>query len=287
MADSFSHKWGQIIGNLIQEFICERLEEIASHHSLYLDYQKQRKARTKKKVSWQDRYGNSHDLDYVLERGGTEHIRGLPVAFIETAWRRYTKHSRNKVQEIEGALIPLAETYSHLRPFLGAILAGAFTQGSLDQLKSKGFQILYLGYDSIVRAFATVGIDASFDENTPEVEFQNKIAQWNNLSKTDILNIKNKILNLEQDRINTFINSLEQSFSRLIQAITVTVLHGHAQQIITIERAIEYIHNYAETQPINAPALNYEINIRYNNGDMIQGIFQRKAEAIKFLETFA
>lgn len=287
MAESFSHKWGQIIGNLIQEFIRERLEDIASHHSLYLDYQKQRKARTKKKVSWQDRYGNSHDLDYVLERGGTEDIRGLPAAFIETAWRRYTKHSRNKVQEIEGALIPLAETYSHLRPFLGAILAGAFTQGSLDQLKSKGFQILYLEYDSIVRAFATVGIDASFDENTPEVEFQNKIAQWNNLSKTDIINIKEQILNLEQDQINTFINTLEQSFSRQIQAVTVTVLHGHAQQIITIERAIEYIQNYAETQPTTAPALKYEINIRYNNGDLINGIFQRKAEAIKFLETFA
>lgn len=61
----------------------------------------------------------------------------------------------------------------------------------------------------------------------------------------------------------------------------------HAQQITTIERAIEYIHNYAETQPITAPALKYEINIRYNNGDLINCIFDRKSDVIKFLETFA
>jgi hypothetical protein len=48
------------------------------------------------------------------------------VAFIETAWRRYTRHSRNKAQEIEGAIGPLAETFAHARPFLGAILAGQF-----------------------------------------------------------------------------------------------------------------------------------------------------------------
>lgn len=182
MAESFSHKWGQIIGNLIQEFIRERLQELANQHSLYLDYQRKRKARSGKKVSWQDKYGNSHDLDYVLERGGTEAICGLPTAFIETAWRRYTKHSRNKVQEIEGALIPLADTYSHLHPFLGTILAGVFTQGSLNQLASKGFQILYLKYDSIMNAFASVGVDASFNESTSEAEFQAKINQWNNLS---------------------------------------------------------------------------------------------------------
>ncbi|MBD2185451.1 DNA methylase [Planktothrix sp. FACHB-1355] len=287
MAESFSHKLGQIIGNLIQEFIRETLEEVANEQSLYLDYQKKRKARPSKKVSWEDRYGNSHDLDYVLERGGTENTRGLPAAFIETAWRRYTKHSRNKAQEIEGALIPLADTYSHLRPFLGAILAGVFTPGSLNQLQSKGFEILYLQYDSIVQAFASVGIDASFDEKTPEVEFQNKIGQWNTLSPPEVAEIKNKLLSLEKVSIDSFINSLHQSFSRRIQGVTVTVLHGLPQQITNIEQAIEYIENYADTQPTPASALKYEVDIRYNNGDLIHAILQTKAETIRFLRTFA
>lgn len=287
MAESFSHKWGQIIGNIIQEFIREKLQEVALEQGFYLDYQRKRKARSSKKVSWEDRYGNSHDLDYVLERGGTENTRGLPAAFIETAWRRYTKHSRNKAQEIEGALIPLAETYSHLRRFLGAILAGVFTQGSLNQLQSKGFEILYLQYDSIVGAFASVEIDASFNENTPEVDFQNKIAQWQALSTQDMTEIKNQLLSIEKASIDNFISTLEQSFLRRVQGISVIVLHGLVRQIATVDLAIEYVQNYAETQGTPGPVSKYEIEIRYNNGDVIHAIFQAKVEAIRFLQTFA
>jgi hypothetical protein len=286
MAESFSHKWGQIIGNLIQEFIRDTLQQVADEHGFYLDYQKKRKARISKKVSWQDRYGNYHDLDYVMERAGTEDTLGLPVAFIETAWRRYTKHSRNKVQEIEGSLIPLADTYSHLNPFLGAILAGVFTQGALGQLESKGFKILYLKYDNIVKSFSSVGINASFNESTPEVEFKNKIAQWDKLSMENITSIKNQLLSLEKVKINNFIDTLQHSFSRLIQQVNIIVLHGLSQQVATIENAIEYIYNYLDTQSTSAPALKYEIDIRYNNGDVIHAIFQKKTEALKFLRTF-
>ncbi len=286
MAESFSHKWGQTIGNLIQEFICETLQQIADEHGLYLDYQKKRKARNSKKVSWQDKFGNFHDLDYVLERGGTEETRGLPVAFIETAWRRYTKHSRNKAQEIEGALIPIADTYSHLNPFLGVVIAGVFTQGAIDQLESKGFKILYIKYEKIVQAFVSAGIDASFDEKTPETNFENKISQWNSLSIQEISNIKNQLLNIEKSNIDNFINTLLQSFARQVQGVTVIILHGLSQQIANAEDAIEYIQNYQDDLPTPAPALKYEIDIRYNNGDIIHAIFQNKAEAIKFLRTF-
>jgi len=286
MAESFSHKWGQIIGNLIQEFIRETLQQVADKHGFYLDYQKKRKARITKKVSWQDRYGNYHDLDYVLERGGTEDTLGLPVAFIETAWRRYTKHSRNKVQEIEGALIPLADTYNHLNPFLGAILAGVFTKEAISQLESKGFKILYLDYENIVKAFALVEINASFNESTSEAEFQDKLAQWNNLSNHNIVQIKNQILSLEKTKIDKFINSLEQSFARIVQTVTVIVLHGISHQSATIYNAIEYIQDYSDNLPTTALVLKYEIDIRYNNGDTIHAIFQNKNEAIKFLRTF-
>lgn len=286
MAESLSHKWGQIIGNLIQDVIRETLQEIADQHQLYLDYQRKRIARNSKKVSWQDRYGNYHDLDYVLERGGTEDTIGLPVAFIETAWRRYTKHSRNKAQEIEGALIPLADTYSHLNPFLGVIIAGVFTQGAITQLESKGFKILYFEYENIINSFATVGINAAFVETTLESDFQVKISQWNQLKSTDVDNIKSQIIKLEKSKINDFTDSLIQSFTRAVQHIIIVVLHGIAEQVTRINDAIEYIQNYQDNQPTNAPALKYEIDIRYNNGDKINATFQTKIEAIKFLRTF-
>jgi hypothetical protein len=107
VAVSYAHRWGQIIGDVFQASVHVLLQEVAAEHGLYLDRQGPRKARSGKKLRWQDRYGNYHDLDYVMERGGTDDVRGLPVAFIETAWRRYTKHSKNKAQEIEGALVPL------------------------------------------------------------------------------------------------------------------------------------------------------------------------------------
>jgi hypothetical protein len=101
MAESLSHKFGQIIGDLLELALEPHLQKFARKHKLYLDKKGERKARSGKKVSWTDAKGNKHDLDYVLERGGTEHKIGIPIAFIESAWRRYTKHSRNKARKFK------------------------------------------------------------------------------------------------------------------------------------------------------------------------------------------
>src|SRR5438093_5145918 len=185
MAESHAHRWGQIIGDVFEQFVRDILKSISEKHGLYLDYNKPRRARKKQggkdlsKVTWQDAYGNRHDLDYVLERGGTEDVLGVPVAFIESAWRRYTKHSKNKVQEIESAVLPIALTFSRHQPFCGAVLAGEFTHNALAQLESKGFSVLHIPYKSILDAFTDLGIDASsLDGITTEAEFRRKIAQW-------------------------------------------------------------------------------------------------------------
>jgi hypothetical protein len=296
VAESFAHKWGQIIGNLVQASIQEVLQEVADRHGLYLDYQRKRAARPGVKVAWQDRHGNFHDLDYVLERGGSEMVRGIPAAFIEVAWRRYTKHSRNKAQEIQGAILALAETYSHLRPFLGIVLAGVFTEGSLNQLRSCGFNVAYFPYSQIVEAFATVGIDASFGEGTQESEFRHKIEQFAALSGKKIAKIKQRLLNPVKHQVGSepslsapleqFIGALTGCLARGIQGITVLVLHGEPRNLTNARDAILYLQNYAETNACGAPAAKYEIDIRYNTGDVIHAIFQNKPDALRFLQTF-
>lgn len=156
MAESLAHRWGQIIGDLFEHFVRDMLKAVAEKHGLYLDYKKPRRARAGlggkdlSKVTWQDGYGNRHDLDYVLECGGTEDALGVPVAFIESAWRRYTKHSKNKVQKIEAAVLPIALTFSRHQPFCGAVLAGEFTRNALAQLQSNGFAVLHVPYASIL-----------------------------------------------------------------------------------------------------------------------------------------
>ena len=144
MAESPAHRFGQVIGELLESVVLPQLELFCGKQSLYLDHQKKdRPARAGKKVAWKDQFGNTHDLDFVIERDGTDQKIGSPLAFIESAWRRYTKHSRNKAQEIQGAILPLAEKYRWNNPFLGTVLAGVFTEGSLDQLRSLGFNVLH------------------------------------------------------------------------------------------------------------------------------------------------
>ena|SRR5882724_8718256 len=73
MAESLAHGWGQIIGDAFEMFVRNILGEVAQRHGLYLDFKRPRATRGGQgKVTWQDGYGNKHDLDYVLERGGTE-----------------------------------------------------------------------------------------------------------------------------------------------------------------------------------------------------------------------
>lgn len=152
MAESPSHRFGQIIGNMLEEILLPVLLQFCEERGLYLDRHGERKnVRKGLKVSWEDKYGNAHDLDFVIEKDGSEHQRGRPVAFIEAAWRRYTKHSRNKAQEIQGAILPIVEKYKNDHPFLGVVLAGVFTEGSLDQLKSVGFEVVYFPMKRLLR----------------------------------------------------------------------------------------------------------------------------------------
>lgn len=181
MAQSPAHKFGQVIGDVLEAAIVPLLAAFARTYGLYLDRKGPRPCRRGRKCTWVDLNGNAHDLDFVLERGGTPQALGTPVAFIETAWRRYTKHSRNKVQEIQGAIEPLAETHHGVRPFKGAILAGVFTGAAIAQLQSLGFSVVYIPYDSVVTVFRRFGIDAAFDENTPDREVETKIAAYKQL----------------------------------------------------------------------------------------------------------
>ena len=85
MAKSPSHKFGQIIGNVLESAILPLLEKFAIKYNLYLDKKGKRPCRSGLKCSWTDLYGNTHDLDYVFERGGTRDEKGTPAAFIEAA----------------------------------------------------------------------------------------------------------------------------------------------------------------------------------------------------------
>lgn len=222
-------------------------------------------------------------MDFVLERGGTDDTLGVPIAFIETAWRRYTKHSRNKAQEIQGAIIPLSEKYKSFSPFLGVILAGVFTNGALTQLKSLGFSVLYFSYDTIVKAFSKFGINADFDQTTSERDFKRKIKGWQKL--IDKEGVAKEILKLNKREVDDFFISLTNSVSRFIDNVFILPLHGQESSLQTVTDAIQFLKKYSEDKPKQA-LVKYEIIIRYNTGDKIEASFKDKKDAIKFLEAY-
>ncbi len=283
MAESLSHKFGQIIGDLLELAIKPNLEKFAKKHTLFLDKKGERITRKGIKLTWTDLKENKHDLDFVLERGGTKDTLGVPIAFIETAWRRYTKHSRNKAQEIQGAIIPLSEKFKSSSPFLGVVLAGVFTNGALNQLKSLGFSVLYFSYDTVVKAFSKFGINAGFDETTSEKDFKRKINGWQQLANKEA--VAKELLKLNKKEVDVFFESLTKSVLRYIDSIFILPLHGQESSLQTVTEAILFLKEYSENKP-NQSLFKYEIIIRYNTGDKIEASFKDKKDAIKFLETY-
>lgn len=284
MADSPSHRFGQIIGDLLEEIMTPKFQAFCDERGLYLDKKGIRgEARDGKKVAWLDKYGNSHDLDFVIEKGGNANVRGRPLAFIEAAWRRYTKHSRNKAQEIQGAILPIAEKHDWDKPFLGVILAGVFTAGSLTQMRSSGFEVALFPYPSIIAAFKSVRISAEFDENTPDAVFQRTIKQIETLTSRRRAKLKQHLMSSNQKLLDHFFAEFQATLDRQIEQIILIPLHGKQNEFGTVGEAITFVRNYREDAFRDGAFRKYEIIVRYSNNDKIEASFQDKEKAVNFL----
>ncbi len=251
-----------------------KLQAFCAARDLFLDVPGERPSvRSGKKITWADRYGNEHDLDFVIEKGGSKEKQGKPVAFIEAAWRRYTKHSRNKAQEIQGAVLPIAEKHSWEKPFLGAILAGEFTENSIDQLKSLGFRILHVPYSTIVDAFLSVGADASFDETTPDEEFRERLKQIDLMGDKQIDALKSRLAQDCAGLINQFLGELGDTLDRMVDCVVVLPLSGEKHVFESLTEAGQFVDGFV--QESTSPTFQkYEAIIKYSNGDRIDGSFK-------------
>jgi len=287
MAKSPAHRFGQLIGELIESVVHPQLEDFCRNHALYLDYQmRERTARSGKKVTWKDQYGNTHDLDYVIERNGTDQQIGTPVAFIESAWRRYTKHSRNKAQEIQGAILPLAEKYRWNNPFLGTVLAGVFTEASLDQLRSLGFQVLHFPYESLVASFQSEGIDIEFDESTPDQVFAKTTHAIESAPREKINRIRANLIAANQAAIDEFFLALNRRLGRHITRVTVIPLYGRVNEFTTIQDALRFLDSHKIYEG-SGDFRKYEIRVEFSNGDKVEASIENKIRVKEFLDFVA
>lgn len=286
MAEAPGHRLGQIVGTVLEDALRPLLLQVAQEFGLYLDTKGPRRARRGKKLTWKDSLGNEHDLDFVLERGGSQDHIGAPAAFIESAWRRYTKHSRNKAQEIGGALLPLRTTYQNVRPFLGAVLAGEFTEGSLGDLRSNGFAVAHIPADAVVEAFHSSGIEVGGAEDTPDSELAAQVEKFEELPGPERVALEQAIRDSGRGALAAFVEQLRQALRRTVRRVSVTALHGTVQEFPSIADAIDAIEGYGAA-PASHPLIRFEVVVVFSNGDRIQADLASPESAVEFLETFA
>ena len=148
-----------------------------------------------------------------------------------------------------------------------------------------GFHVLYLEFDTIVDAFRNVGVDAYFDETTPDSDFIPKIQAFENLNETDKSQIYDKIIDNNKTGFREFMDSLEKSIKRKISLIRILPLYGMNHEFSSIKDAVDFLVDLNNEQG-SYPIIKYEIQIVYSKSDRIDAVFIEKQDAIKFLNNY-
>jgi hypothetical protein len=264
------------------------LTDLATKHDLYLDSQGERPGvRAGKKVTWRDGKGNGHDLDFVLERGGSSTTQGNPAAFIEAAWRRYTKHSKAKAQEISGALDPVLMAWANVKPTGAAVVAGEWTKPALTQLTSNGYVVLHFNFARTVEVFSRHGININgLGEGTPDSFWQQQCDALIGMQMPEREKLAADLRTTMKDDLHAFAAELEKRIIRKVDHVIVVPLHGNQRQFSDLDEAIVAVSSY----PIGSAAadfVRFEVRLVYTNGDHIQASFAGATDAVAFLRTFA
>ncbi len=277
------HKLGQMVGEFIEDLFASRLETVARELGLFCDRRGPRPARAHTVlVEWKDSQKNTHQLDYVLERDGTLDQLGQPVAFIELAWRRYTKHSINKASEIEGALLHLKDTYPSCR-FIGAILAGEYTAGAKAQLTSRGIVVVHVPFAAVAEAFSNVGVDLSYAEKAAATDKRKVIKNWNSLPQSALQATGAEILAAIKGDFEAFLSSLRNALCS-IELVRVTPLFGKSHVFSSVQDAIAMLRAFDEAPATSADIVRYEVEVRYANGESLCRVVFSRERALEYLD---
>lgn len=289
MAEAPGHLLGQFIGNVLEAGIKPYLQDLAYKHDLFLDTHGARPGvRDGLKLGWVDDLGNTHDLDFVLERGGSKASQGQPAAFIEAAWRRYTKHSKAKAQEIQGAVLPLLAKWNNVKPAAAAVVAGEWTKPALLQMERSGFTVLHLHFPTTVSAFQKFGINiAGLGEGTTDAFWHAQVETYRGMSPSQRADLAQTLREDHADGFAKFALELEKRIVRAIDYVVVTPLHGTARRARTIQDAVDLVMRYPQVSAAPQPFVRFEVRIVYTNGDKIDASFAGAGDAANFLQTFA
>ena len=178
--------------------------------------------------------------------------------------------------------MPIAESRGWDKPFIGAILAGEFTAGSIEQLKSLGFRLLHVPHSTIVDAFSFAGIDARFDETIPDEEFQRRVDRIEAMDRLEIQELHHRLVEDCKPLIDDFLGELADALDRMVDSVTILPLSGEEHVFESLSDAERFVDGFYSERNLG-PFQKYEAIVKYSNGDRIEGSFVDKKGLKRFL----
>jgi len=267
ITSSAGHKLGQLIGDWFEEFfVLPLLKEVSDSLHLFLDCRFIDRPIRGDKIVWTDTDGNSVDYDFVLELNGSISHIGVPVAFIESFWRRGSRHSKDKARDDSGKLLPMRSTYPTAR-FLGIIAAGDFTEPARELVRSRDIDLFYVPKNKIVEAFAQNGLKIDYPDKATESE-KRKIAStfYSAFSLEKKKSVSDTLMDLiGVATVKSYTDRVRAKLSALPQEIRL-VLRQESQPIIF--RSVEEVSLFLQSPSftMDTPQESYLYQITYSDG---------------------
>ena len=270
---SSGHKLGQLVGDWFEQyFSLPLLCQVADELELYLDNRfVTRSLRGKEKIIWPDMDGNSVDYDFVLELGGSDEKRGVPVAFVECFWRRGARHSKDKARDDIGKLRPMRATYPTAR-FLGILAAGDFTQPARELVLSQGIDLFYVPKEKVVSAFAENGLDIDYPDQIEEGHKEQIVLEVEANFSEKKGNIACSLVGLlGRATVDSYIDRVRSKLSALPQQICLVLRQDSAPIIFeVIMEATEFLEN--PTFSMDDPTESYLYQVTYSDGSEFESM---------------
>lgn len=275
LSSSSGHKLGQLVGDWFEEYVAARLlQEIANKLGLYLDCRFKKRSCRGEKILWQDLDGNEVDYDFVLELGGTDNKKGIPVAFFETFWRRGARHSKDKARDDSGKLVPMRGTYPTAR-VLGIISAGDFTKPAQELVRSRAIDLFYVPKEQICKSWRDHGIEIDYHDNASEQikqEITSKavLALANANVKADISD--QLIENIGIAVFNSYIARIVANVSAIPICYKITGIYiGSIAYFKSHVDAKNYMRNYSvEFEEVSNMTQKFRYEATYSDGEIFE-----------------
>jgi hypothetical protein len=267
--NSAGHKIGQIIGDWWEtKVIFPLLSDVANKLNLYLDNRVLSRTCRAEKVQWADSSNNIVDYDFVMEIGGSNSTKGIPVAFLESFWRKGARHSKDKARDDTNKLLPMREAYVTSR-FLAIAACGEFTEPARDYVRSRNVELLFISKENIINSLVNLGINVDYSDSLSEREKQ-KIAKAleNKFTIQKQADAANLLLNsIGKGAFSSFKSRIIGSLTSIPQEIRIYMVHKSPPVIFkTINEATEFLQKKQPSFSLDKGTEHYEYEVVFSDG---------------------